>query len=1243
MGATVGGPTYTVTATATSGLPVTFTIDASASTVCTIAGSTVSFIGAGTCVINANQAGNANYNAAPQVQQSFLVVKQDQTITFTSTPPALATIGGPTYTVTATATSGLPVTFTIDASASSVCTIAGSTVSFIGGGTCVINANQAGNAIYNAAPQVQQSFAVNNPPQLVITPGFPKEAFDTVGNTSFEFKTAQSLSPGIFVSGRLKDNFTDVDGPSPLSVVAITAGPTANGGKVDVDVNGEFTFTPKAGDTSASDSFSYQITDGAYTITRTVTIGLRGRVWYVKNNDGGGTGISNDPFATLAEAQTASIANDYIFVYFGNGLTTNQDSGIVLKNGQHLIGEFAGLTVRFNPAITFNGTAGTTSVLLIAQPGATACGGNPCRPMLDDTVAGAPEGVATTDAIPAEIIGLNLAGNVNAIDWTTAAAFAGTGELVIRDNIIRSATNEGVDINLAGTGATRLSFHDNNLTATGTALDIQETGTGALTIMAFDDNVVSGTTGGSGIVVSNAIFDSVPGGGLDTVNANTLAIGSAGAGNGVGGAGLALGNVQGDLHFSSNLNIFAEGGAGLTVSGTGAGFQFRVNSGGGPTGTIEATNGAAVDASTAALDLRLTSLRSTNSAGAGVSLTNVTGTFSAPGGIPGSSITNAGTTDFLISGGTANVTYGGTITDDVGQLVSVSGATAGTKSFTGAISDGPTANTGSGISLTGNGGATISFSGGLALSTGTNAAFTATGGGTLSVCDENPCNGGATGALVNTLTTTTGTALNVANTMISSNNLEFQSISSNGGSNAGIIVNTTGASGGLKVKGNGGAGTGGTIANKTGSDGSTTTGLGVYLNSTSSVSLAWMQLNDFDNFAIRGNGVTGFALADTTINALDGSPLNGTTQGEGGVGEGSIRFDNLVGTATISDSTITHGVYDNVGIFNTNTAAVLNLTVSNTTFATTTTTNTGNDALRIEIDDTVAGAPQTQANIVIQGDCDFTASRGDLLDVIAQKTPALASNAAVVDVDVIGNDFSNNHSSIASGGGGVIVHGQGNLTFTIDDNDLRDARGRALNLSKGATAGAFSGRINNNRIGVAGSAFSGSDEASGIYVDGGGAGSLTVAITNNQVRRTNEAGIFIVANNQAIGGNNATLNSTITGNVVAEPESALSFAGLWVDIGTGVSGDTSTACVDIGGGGALSNDFSTGDPFNGGDINLAVQSGSTFRLPSYGGANNNDGQITSYLTGRNLNPGTTAVSLSHTGTMTSNPGACVQP
>jgi large repetitive protein len=41
-------------------------------------------------------------------------------------------------------------------------------VSFTAAGTCVVDANQAGSANWNAAPQVQQSFSVSNPAPLTI-------------------------------------------------------------------------------------------------------------------------------------------------------------------------------------------------------------------------------------------------------------------------------------------------------------------------------------------------------------------------------------------------------------------------------------------------------------------------------------------------------------------------------------------------------------------------------------------------------------------------------------------------------------------------------------------------------------------------------------------------------------------------------------------------------------------------------------------------------------------------------------------------------------------------------------------------------------------------------------------------------------------------------------------------------------------------------------------------------------------
>ena len=91
---------------------------------------------------------------------------EPQAITFTSTNPSPVTLGAPTYTPTATASSGLPVTITLDSS-SSGCTLSGGVVSFVAAGTCVIDANQAGNGTYAAAPQLQQSITINSGAQTM--------------------------------------------------------------------------------------------------------------------------------------------------------------------------------------------------------------------------------------------------------------------------------------------------------------------------------------------------------------------------------------------------------------------------------------------------------------------------------------------------------------------------------------------------------------------------------------------------------------------------------------------------------------------------------------------------------------------------------------------------------------------------------------------------------------------------------------------------------------------------------------------------------------------------------------------------------------------------------------------------------------------------------------------------------------------------------------------------------------------
>ena len=68
--------TTTVSATATSGLEVTFT--STTEEICTVSENTVTALKAGKCKIAANQAGNDNYNAAPQVIRNITVGKGSQ-------------------------------------------------------------------------------------------------------------------------------------------------------------------------------------------------------------------------------------------------------------------------------------------------------------------------------------------------------------------------------------------------------------------------------------------------------------------------------------------------------------------------------------------------------------------------------------------------------------------------------------------------------------------------------------------------------------------------------------------------------------------------------------------------------------------------------------------------------------------------------------------------------------------------------------------------------------------------------------------------------------------------------------------------------------------------------------------------------------------------------------------------------------------------------------------------------------
>ena len=149
-GSAIYNTSFGVAATASSGLTVSF----SAGGVCTNANATFTMTsGTGTCTVKFEQAGNSNYSTAPEVTESVTAQLASQTINVTTPAPASA-VYTTSFTVAATASSGLTVSF----SSGGVCTNVGATFTMTSGtGTCTVKFDQAGNSNYSAAPEVTES------------------------------------------------------------------------------------------------------------------------------------------------------------------------------------------------------------------------------------------------------------------------------------------------------------------------------------------------------------------------------------------------------------------------------------------------------------------------------------------------------------------------------------------------------------------------------------------------------------------------------------------------------------------------------------------------------------------------------------------------------------------------------------------------------------------------------------------------------------------------------------------------------------------------------------------------------------------------------------------------------------------------------------------------------------------------------------------------------------------------------
>ncbi len=266
----------TIAATATSGLPVTLL--STTTNVCTVSGVTVTFQGAGTCTIVASQSGDDTYAAAAAVTMSFTVNLTAQTITF----PGIAnqTMAAGSVTLAASASSGLPVSLT--STTTSVCTVSGTTVTLLALGSCTIEAAQAGNALYAAAPTVSHTFAIIVLPQAI---AFDDPGAQRVGTpltlsasaTSGLPVTFSSTTPGVCTLSGAAVSFVAA-GTCTIQVSQVGDGATYQPAPIvsrDITVNPSSwsfftlgtpsitTLTVKAGETSSAVIINVASGDGA--------------------------------------------------------------------------------------------------------------------------------------------------------------------------------------------------------------------------------------------------------------------------------------------------------------------------------------------------------------------------------------------------------------------------------------------------------------------------------------------------------------------------------------------------------------------------------------------------------------------------------------------------------------------------------------------------------------------------------------------------------------------------------------------------------------------------------------------------------------------------------------------------------------------------------------------------------------------------------------------------------------------
>ncbi len=147
----------------------TVTFSSLTASICNVSGANVTPIAPGTCTIAANQTGNGDYNAAPQVTLNFTIATT-QAITFPALPASVGISGS--VTMGAFSTNG-SISIVYTSLTPSICTISGPVLTGVAFGTCTVQADQPGNTFYHAASSVTRSTNIVQGAQTLTVAGGP--------------------------------------------------------------------------------------------------------------------------------------------------------------------------------------------------------------------------------------------------------------------------------------------------------------------------------------------------------------------------------------------------------------------------------------------------------------------------------------------------------------------------------------------------------------------------------------------------------------------------------------------------------------------------------------------------------------------------------------------------------------------------------------------------------------------------------------------------------------------------------------------------------------------------------------------------------------------------------------------------------------------------------------------------------------------------------------------------------------